>query len=400
MKRLLAFVFAVLIFLVCTGGFSLAVGHVDLKDPTGNFKTWYNPYKDRSARALTDNLGPATMPVFGSSEFGHQKRSPYYIGNLFSPESADLMIIGQAFSQDLNHATTLAAMAPSMKKRKVVLLISPTWFIHGEDDPRGFLLRFSDSAYLGMLKNPNLSKDLKRDISKRTRQLLRNDPEPLTRVRAYDAVWLDKTRNPLTRILARYFQLHTRNQELAALVLAEKGRAVKTAAAEDPLPGPAAAGRRYDWKTLYERAGRVSAGRFSNPVRMSDRDWEKKYHVKYKRSKNIHSAADAAHSAEYGDLALFLRVCREEKISAEIIIQPINGRWYDRTGLTAPVREEYRKRIRAIAEKYGARSVDLSNYDYTPGVLSDTVHPWAKGWVILNENIYRYYKNPDSAPRP
>ena len=77
-----------------------------------------------------------------------------------------------------------------------------------------------------------------------------------------------------------------------------------------------------------------------------------------------------------------------------MILQPVSGFWYDHTGIDAVRRDEYRKKIREVAMKNGVKVTDLSKYSYAPGMLTDAVHPWKKGWVILDEKIYNFYKAP------
>ena len=394
MKRLAAFCLALVLFLgISTGIRSFADGR-NLRDPKGDFQYWYNPYKDRCVQALTDNLGKKTMLVFGSSELGHQKKSRFYIKNMFHRSDLDVMNIGQPYSQDLNHATVLAALAPSMHTRKAVLLLSPNWFFGEDVKPDLFSIRFSDSAYVGMLQNPTLSRGLKEAISKRTRYLLRDDRAKQKRVEAYDARYLRHTRNPLKRAEAGYYRSHTRSQERAALIMAEKVDNMKTQnRPKNPRP-MVPKGQAPDWEHLQQIALERTLIHSNNPLQISDRMWKKKFARIYRRSKGLHLNTPVTISREYEDFDLFLRVCEEEGIDVQVILQPVSGFWYDHTGIDAARRNEYRKKISEVAMKNGVKVTDLSKFSYTPGILTDAVHPWKKGWVILDEKIYNFYKAP------
>ena len=418
MKRLKAFAAALVIFLCITGGIRMVVMHSGVHSSSREFRYWYNPYKDKSAPALQEALGKNTMVIFGSSELGHSRKSPYYIKNMFSEKALDAMLIGQPYSQDMNHATTLAALAPYMKSRKVVLLLSPTWFMGKDTSPENFSIRYSDSAYIGMLRNPDISPALKRSMAQRTRHLLRNDKAALSRVKAYDAVYLNDTRDPFTRLKARYYQNHTMLQERAALLMAEQYRRISdpgTGASGAPgLPGksgnaePArlhssglrssgpivSPGTTPDWQALQDKALTSAERKINNPLMMQDKIWKTRFRSKYRSSVKLHAGTETTVSGEYGDLELFLQVCKEENIKPLLIIQPVNGFWYDHSGLKAPARDGYRAKIKDVASRYDAQVTDLSQYDYEPGVLTDAVHPWGKGWVILDEVIYNYYKAP------
>lgn len=400
-----------MIFLCITGGIRMVVMHSGVHSSSREFRYWYNPYKDKNAPALQKAIGKNTMVIFGSSELGHGRKSPYYIKNMFSEKALDAMLIGQPYSQDMNHATTLAAIAPYMKNRKVVLLLSPTWFMGKDTSPDNFSIRYSDSAYIAMLRNPDISPALKRSMARRTRYLLRKDNAALSRVKAYDAVYLNDSRDPFTRLKARYYKNHTMLQERAALLLAEQYRLITdpgTGAPGDPgLPGRSSHagiqgmhsggpivthGATPDWQALQDEALTRTERKINNPLMMQDKIWKTKFKPKYRSSVKLHAGTETTVSGEYGDLELFLQVCKAENIKPLLIIQPVNGFWYDHTGLNPQARDAYRAKIKDVASRYDAQVTDLSQYDYEPGVLTDAVHPWGKGWVILDEVIYNYYK--------
>ena len=78
--------------------------------------------------------------------------------------------------QSLSHAITLGAIAPDMKNKKVVLIVSPSWFAKKGVDGSGFSARFSESMYEAFLKNDQLSDETKKAITQRTKQLLEVSP--------------------------------------------------------------------------------------------------------------------------------------------------------------------------------------------------------------------------------
>ena len=406
MKRLKAFITALGIFLILSVSIQQFVISTDYPR-NENFKYWYSPYKDKSAQALESNLDKDTMLIFGSSELGHEKNSKYYVRNMFHKNDLNAMIIGQPYTQDLNHTTTLAALAPKLKNKKVILLLSPTWFMGRDVDPGNFSMRFSDSEYVAMLKNPDLSKSLKEKIAKRTLYLLRSDKKAAARVRAYNRVYLYGSSRMSDRLLARYYKNHTEVQERAALFFAEKFQKdpldlvtdgiTKQGLANDPAwngKPTVPAGQTPDWSNLKKTAINSSAGHSNNPLNMRDKNWNRTFKDRYenKKSRELHKFTSTDDSKEYGDLELFLQVCQQENIKPLLVIQPVNGYWFDHTGMGPEKRDAYRQCIKDTAEEYGVQVKDLSKYDYEMGVLSDAVHPWAKGWVILDEIFYNYYK--------
>ena len=49
------------------------------------------------------------------------------------------------------------------------------------------------------------------------------------------------------------------------------------------------------------------------------------------------------------------------------------------------------KKITDLCNKYGAKAVSMNKYAYEKYFFEDAVHPWAKGWVYINEEIYKFY---------
>lgn len=68
------------------------------------------------------------MVLMGSSEFNYGKRLIYHPRNIFRKQNMSLMTIGNVYNQSLSHAISLGAITPKLKKKKVVLLLSMSWF--------------------------------------------------------------------------------------------------------------------------------------------------------------------------------------------------------------------------------------------------------------------------------
>ena len=76
MKKLQAFGLALLLFLCTATGLHVLAGRrLEFNDP--KFNAWVNDEKLLYSRAICENLGPNTIPVFGSSEFRHGRSKPF-----------------------------------------------------------------------------------------------------------------------------------------------------------------------------------------------------------------------------------------------------------------------------------------------------------------------------------
>ena len=77
-----------------------------------------------------------------------------------------------------------------------------------------------------------------------------------------------------------------------------------------------------------------------------------------------------------------------------LVILPVNGYYYDYTGFPQTARETYYSNIRNLADAYNAQLADFSADEYTKYFFEDQVHIGRKGWVLINESLYNFYKEP------
>ena len=125
---------------------------------------------------------------------------------------------------------------------------------------------------------------------------------------------------------------------------------------------------------------------------MDNRLYKKNIEPSLKKEKNSSTARRFwKDSPEYGDLEIFLQVCREQNIDVELILLPVSGWWYDYTGFTADKRKTLPAQIREVADKYDTPLYSFFDRDYTEGWLEDAVHPAGKGWVEINKEAYRFF---------
>ena len=394
MKRLAAFLMALALMAIAVLGVHASVANRQYRDADGHFSRWYNMYKDRSADALRANITDRTMVVFGSSEFGHLKGSRYHVANMFSPADMDMEIIAQPGEQCLYHAIALGALAPEMKRKQAVLMISPTWFRGKGVKKEAFQLRFSDSLYIDFLKNPAVSGSVKKKAAKRCEKLLAGDKETLTRARIYRKAYLDQDAG--AQAAARVAGFFARDQENASMGFSWKWYQFRNKDRKRPSPMSAGELARMDWKAMRREAAESAEGTANNPIYASDRAWKRGLRSRYEDGPGRHARDSMVTSREYGDLRLFLQICREEGIRVKLIVQPVNGYWYDYCGLTKDERDGFHRKIARVARQYGAEIKDLTAYDYKPYVLTDAVHPWKEGWLLLDEGIYDFYKNEET----
>ncbi len=390
MKKIKAFLAAVLMLAVLSGSihFIFAADNTK-KDGMG---TWVNMYKDLSYSAVSSNLDSDTVLVMGSSEFQHGRKTEYHPTKVFRKSKTDLMFVGAAYNQCLSHALTLGAVSGDLKSKKAILLLSPAWFDNQGVKPEAFAIRFSETEYLAMLDNPNLSNELKRDLAKRTEELLTADKAIQNNVKRYNKTYFERTINPVDRLymVLRKYYLTERERVSLSFMWKMKGlkdyeRDIKEADGKEP-----------DWEALKEAAVKEFDGNVdNNNFGIRARIYRKKFASIVDKQEGIMEGRKYSRtSPEYKDLELFLRICKETGVTPKFILLPVNGYWYDHTGFIKKERDALPGQIMEVVKKYdyGSQFVSYFNEAYNKGFLEDVFHPAEKGWTEINEEIYKFYK--------
>jgi len=385
MKKFMACITALIISILIIGCFQFAVSNDSLK--SADIGTWVNPYKYTSLAGITANLDKNTMPIFGSSEFNHPKKSKYHPRVVFRNQQLTPMLLGTRFSQSMVQAITLASIEPHMKLRKAVILVSPTWFTGHGAKPQGFALRFSDSEYVAMLKNENIPYALRSQMAKRTVRLLSTSDSQRKFVNLYNKVYLWKNSTAAERVLCRIRMQFIANRDRTDFVTAMKMDGI--AAGNTKV----VSGKTPDWKKLYKSA---SAGAKKKSGRdiffMNKKTFLKSFKPKMKKAIRHIPHMKLTSKNEFGDLDVFLKICKASGIKAKVIVLPINGFFYSHFGISDKEVSKFETKIHKLAKADNAEITDELNLSFTPYFMQDAVHLSGKGWVKTNETIYKFYK--------
>lgn len=162
MRKIRAFIAAAALMVVFVLSAHMVTSGLSLRVDNGRFGFWFNPYKDLSYSALSENIDSDTVLVMGSSEFRHGRGSKYHPRNALRTEDADLMLIGGPCNQILFHSIAAGSLEKKLESRKVILLVSPTWFKKDGVNPVNYGLRFSESEYIQFMQNPDIESETKK----------------------------------------------------------------------------------------------------------------------------------------------------------------------------------------------------------------------------------------------
>jgi len=356
-----------------------------------NFGTWNNPYEIKSYTALSQNIHKDTMLVLGSSEFNHGKDTPYHPKNFFKQQNVSLMTVGLIYNESLNQEITLGALSGKLHNKKVVFILSPTWFNQIGVPAKGYANKFSESEYMEFLMNKSIPKSTKVYVAARTERLLTGKKKLLKRVKKYDRIFIagkGTTKDKLYFDYRRNYLAVTESNHV--LNLLKKTDIKRLSKYNGKIENP----KKINWK--FEENQAITNAKVSISKQYFGMDttaFNNKFGSTYTLYKNKSKALSFQTSPEYNDLESFLQVCKSEKIKTELILQPLNGSWYDYCGLTKAKRAGMEQKVALLGKKYDAKVVDFSGYDYKPYFLIDNVHPWDLGWLKIDKAIYSFYKS-------
>ena len=384
MRRLCAFLTALAIFAAGLFGYARYV-KANTKVPAEIFSGLTAHYSNLSMKTdepslIIENLNEDSIVIGGSSELSTDKL-PTHPANLLGKNGYDMqtMIIGRGHYQSLMHAITIGAIERAMPNRKAVLIISAQWFTPAGIEASAFTGQFSPKMYELFMENPDLSDELKHQIAERTAQLY---PAKGYAMGIYQAE--TGNGNPLFLLQASI------DRWLAQLKFDDKVMRFNPGKPEvwsEPIEDTT----KIDWAALVEQAEIDGAAACTN----NDFGINNKYYDEYIASdldsfKGYNAHIDYSESPEYGDLALYIKVCREAGIEPMIVLVPMNARWEDYAGFGKEKRDAYYDHVRAVCEDEGAVLADFSDKEDELYFLSDVMHLGWEGWVEILEVVSKY----------
>ena len=390
MKRMRAFFLALLLFVITVVGCHFYISR-QVELDSAALGTLPSEEKGKLRTALVNNIDENGYPVFGSSEFMHGSDTSYHPAQVFSDSDFHPMLIGAGYYQSLSHAITLASIAEGMTVKKAALIVSPQWFRKTGVVDQAYASRFSETHYAAAMANENLSDEVKQYISDRTQTLLNVDEKTQKRVTMYDAVLWKKDADLMETLREETWSAFLNEKELFETMLL--GRSKKLQEAEQKETDALEQGEEPDWTALLQEAEMAGESENQNQFYI-DEDAYKRLEPHLAKKKGMNSDAQKGYQSgpEFDDLRCFLQTCKDLGIEPMLVIVPVNGYYYDYTGFPKEAREKYYEKIRGIAEEYGAKTADFSDQEYTKYFFEDRVHLGKKGWVMVDESLYEFYK--------
>lgn len=332
-----------------------------------------------------------TVPIYGSSELSTTD-IPYNPQNIFSNKELGFQTIpiGRGYSQSIIHAINFAALNDDLQNKKVVFIISPQWFTPSGLEPDNFSMNFSEIQYYKLINDSKISREAKRDISKRVYDLTKNN-DSLKAV--HSMAWVNSSDSLFHNVLKVIFKP---NYYIKYNILSIKDK-IQTIKAIDSM----AEKEKYNkdevrkaihWDEELKKSEVIAKEKTDNNSFFLENSYYDKY-IKdnLEKYKGILKNESYLTSPEYHDLKILLEVCKENNIKPLFVSVPVNKRWYDYCEFPKDDIANYYSKINSIIKPYNFEILDLSVHEEEPYLLKDTMHLGWKGWIYIDKKIDEYY---------
>lgn len=340
---------------------------------------WGSPKLIAEMVKARESEGRETDILLGSSELGYIVQDSAHPTRFFSENNYgfDFMPLGGAGYQSLWATIEVAALdeCGALPQKKIALLIGNQWFMNEAGcTPEAFLNSYSSEALQECVDNPKLSENLKDRI--------------LDRVSSLGADWQSEVlREPsiiekLNKVISGAWKEGSRRDELQDSLMANGPYCKQDTSVAKP-----------DWDyalTLAEQEGEKACTNNEYGINdeyfntyVSDVPWGSYY-----KGEPFANWSEV----EFSDLKLFLEVCKELAIAPLLIIEPVNGVYYDIQPYTKESRAQFYDKLRHVLDEAEVEYLDLSGHDYDKYYLRDVMHLGWKGWVEVDKALYQFYR--------
>ncbi|WP_026888213.1 D-alanyl-lipoteichoic acid biosynthesis protein DltD [Clostridium beijerinckii] len=322
----------------------------------------------------------------GSSELGAPVSQ---LATTFFPvEGMDTIVTnGRAYCQDLTQISNLGSQN-TQNKPNVAFIISLQWFMgdHGVDGT-DFQANFAPVQFYKFLSNKEISEEHKKTYAARVDKLLTGSSQYIPEKLYAKFYTNDNLISKMSSVIFKpYFVARENIVELKDKGLLYRRLKKLPEKSEKQL-------RTVDWNEEYKKAEEEAKKQVTNnEFYVYDTYYDKNLKNNLQSQKDINKNVDLMNSKEFDDYELYLDTCVDLGIKPYIILAPTNGRWYDYTGMTKQSRDEFFDKVEEMAKERGFEVLNLKDQEYTPYFMCDVMHLGWKGWLEIDEQLYKRNK--------
>ena len=350
-------------------------------------------FKERSQKvsALSDpNM--RFIPFFGSSEWiRFDSMHPAVLAEKYN-RSYRPYFLGQAGAASLNQYFGMQQILPEIENKQAVFVISPQWFTEEDYELASFQNYFNNDQLTAFLENQT------GDIAAKhaAKRILKQNPDLSMKSivqKLEKGEELSEVDHALIKAFARF------NERQASLFgqFSIRGTLKYKEHVENylkDLPD------QFSYQELEKIARKdAETNTTNNDMGMENHFYTREVKKDLKKWEGYQKNYSFLKSSEYNDLQLVLNQFAKSKVNVLFVIQPVNKKWMDYTGLRGDMYQHAVEKIRYQLESQGFTNIaDFSKNGGDPYFIKDTIHLGWLGWLAFDKAVDPFLSNPTPAP--
>ena len=326
---------------------------------------------------------PNVLPFYGTSEL-LIPAIPEKGDNFFrtAPTGFQVSPVGGGGANLLVMLQRIGALASDLHGKKLVISLSPGWFLKVKSGWKGYKANFSPMAASKMVFCTGLDFELKRDIASHMLECPSTlEGRPLLRFaarRLASGRWLD-------RLI--FCALWPAGKLQTVLMAFQDHFAALNYIRDQIKPAPRPQPEVIDWSKLIAKVSETKPTDSSNVKEAPSLDA-----LVIPGSRDVAFRNDMNASPGWKNLELLLRMLAQVQARPLILSMPIGGNFYDRAGISRSAREDYYTKLRALVQRYHFPLVEFEAHDEDPAFLiRHESHLTAKGWMYYNRSLDDFF---------
>ena len=377
-----------LIFFFPTGS-----DHDIIQEKRSAAATTTDSFKERfqKVRALSDP-DLRFVPFFGSSEWiRFDSMHPAVLAEKYN-RSYRPYFLGQAGAASLNQYFGMQQILPEIENKQAVFVISPQWFTETDYEPAAFQRFFNSDQLTAFLENQSGDTAAKHAAIR----LLKQNPNVALKgivQKLSKGEELSEVDQVAINIFARF------NERQASLFgrFSIRGKLKYKEHVENylkDLPD------QFSYQELEKIARKdAETNTTNNDMGMENHFYTREVKKDLKKWEGYQKNYSFLKSSEYNDLQLVLNQFAKSKVNVLFVIQPVNKKWMDYTGLREDMYQHAVEKIRYQLESQGFTNIaDFSKNGGDPYFIKDTIHLGWLGWLAFDKVVDPFLSNSTPAP--
>jgi D-alanine transfer protein len=321
--------------------------------------------------------------LYGSSELimgPIAERGGYFFRT--APTGFQLSPVGKPGATSMTILQKIGALGSDLRGKKVAISLSPVWFLMPGERADWYEGNFSLLAASELAFGSALDFELKRDIASRMLQFPSTlEKSPLLEFalrRLASGGWFDRVVFcaiwPIGKAYTAALELQDHFAAVTHILYGTRAAPVRR------RQGP---GR----SKLIATASEASIGEES---KIENTPASVKPIVPGSRDAVFVRRIDAA--SEWIDLELLFRALAKIRAQPLLLSMPMDGRFYDQEGYSQLAREDYYRKMRALAQHYNFALVEFEDHDEDPAFLdTQHTHLTGKGWMFYDRALDDFF---------